>query len=194
MRLKKRELNTKYLLTKHTELDRNHTAFVCIDLQEQLFDVVKNKKKIKKNAKILLNIAETLGVKSIVCEQYPKGLGNTIFKIPKNCERIEKESFSAFCNESFVETLQKDLINTLVLFGIESHICVRSSALDGIKNNFRVIVVYDATSSRDLQNHKLCIEELRSKGVDILCTETTLFSLLLHCKEKDFKTILQAIK
>lgn len=189
-------MNTKiqYALTNKAEFDRKNSAFVCIDLQEKLFAVMKNKEKLKINAQKLLKASELLGVLNIICEQYPKGLGSSVVQSVSNTKKIEKLTFSAFGEQSFLEILQKDSINTLILFGIESHICVRSTALDAKRNGFRVVVVGDAISSRSKKNHKLCLEELRAKGVEILSTESVLFSFLWSCKEADFKNISPLIK
>jgi maleamate amidohydrolase len=58
-----------------------------------------------------------------------------------NGERlIEKSTYSGFFNTSLDKLLQKDDIDTLILVGIYSSMCVFATALDAIYRNYKVII------------------------------------------------------
>ena len=181
-----------YDVKKEHSLKREKTAFVCVDIQEKIFEVMQEKERLLKNANRLLKASEILGFKTLVLEQYPKGLGKSIVQC--SIEPLEKLSFSAFGEKKFCHSLQDEQIQTLVIFGIESHVCVRESAFDAKQRGFETYVIEDSCSSRDLLHHHLAMQELRNAGVRIISSETLLFTSLLHCKEKHFKAISALVK
>lgn len=181
-----------YTLKQKASLAKDGCVFVCVDIQEILFGVMQNQEKLLKNANNLLKCADIFHQNALVLEQYPKGLGKAI--VNHSSQVIQKNSFSAFGEETFCQMLERYNAQTLILFGIESHICVRETALDSLERDFEVFVVEDACSARDSHNHILAMQELRDLGVRITSTESILFSFLLHSREEDFKAISALIK
>ncbi|MDE5602847.1 MAG: isochorismatase family protein [Helicobacter sp.] len=181
-----------YDLKTEPSLNREKTAFACIDIQERLFGVMQEKERLLKNANKILKASEILGFKTFILEQYPQGLGKSI--VQSSIEPLQKLSFSAFGEKQFCYFLQESQIQTLVIFGIESHVCVRESAFDAKRRGFETYVVEDSCSSRNLLHHHLAMQELRSAGVRIISSETLFFSSLLHCKEENFKAISALVK
>ncbi len=86
----------------------------------------------------------------VVTEQYPKGLGNTVedIQVPSTGTYIEKVAFSCTDSDQFMDHIRRLDIDSLVLFGIESHICVTKTALGAMNEGYNVHVVADASSSR----------------------------------------------
>ncbi|MCI7047940.1 isochorismatase family protein [Helicobacter sp.] len=181
-----------YTLKQKASFAKEGCVFVCVDIQEKLFGVMQNQEKLLKNANNLLRCAEAFCQNALVLEQYPKGLGKAI--VSHSSQIIQKNSFSAFGEETFCRALEKCNAQTLILFGIESHICVRETALDSLKRDFEVFIIEDACSARDAHNHALAMQELRDLGARIISTESALFSFLLHSKEENFKTISALVK
>ena len=200
MHLRRKELNINYQEKQKAEFANHNLAFVCVDVQEKLFGVMAQKEQLQINTNKLIKGIEVLGCPFIVCEQYPKALGSTVLELPNNFGdldthfRISKMSFSAFGEKTFCQTLEQGQIQTLIIFGIESHICVRSSAIDALERGFRVVVVEDCCTSRLKDNHYRAMEELKMLGARILGYESVLFSFLLHAKEDNFKTLSPIIK
>lgn len=174
-------------------INKENTAFVLIDLQEKFVPVIYDIDYITKNIDVLVKASRILGLPLIATEQYPKGLGHTIDKIEID-KIIEKISFSCFDNNEFKNKLRNLKVKILVLFGIEAHVCVLKTALDGIKNNFEVHVVSDAISSRTLENKKIAIERMKQSGVFIASTEMILFQLMKEAGSNEFKEISRLIK
>ena len=129
-----------YIPKQQARLNPKECVFICIDIQEKLFNVMQNKDKMLKNANKLLEGAKIFGANSIVLEQYPQGLGRALLRNQENPKEslIEKISFSAFGEQNFCKALEKLQATTLILFGIETHICVKESAFDAKEKGFKV--------------------------------------------------------
>lgn len=177
-------------------IDKEKTVFVLVDIQEKFIPVIKDVNKVISNSNILAKSSEILNIPLIVTEQYPKGLGNTSERIslPDKNYLIEKISFSCFGSEEFVKKIEELNIDSIVLFGIEAHVCILKTALDALKNNLDVYVVADAISSRTVENKAIGIERMRQSGVFIVSTETLLFQLLEKAGTEEFKSISKLLK
>ena len=177
-------------------INRNKTAFVLIDIQEKFIPVIKDMERVISNANVLVKASEILEVPLIVTEQYPKGLGKTSNEIslPLNQHLIEKTEFSCFGNKEFVEKIKELGVDSIILFGIEAHVCILQTALDALKNGLDVHVIADAISSRTLENKSIAIERMRQSGIFIISTEMLLFQLLGKAGTEEFKLISGLIK
>merc|ERR1712055_229555 len=111
---------------------------------------------IVENSRRLVACSKILDIPLIVSEQYPKGLGTTVSEldIGNAALKYEKTQFTMWLPEvkEFMKNgdVIQNQINTVVLFGIETHVCVQQTALDLISDGYEVIVIADATSSRSL--------------------------------------------
>lgn len=177
-------------------IDKKKTVFVLIDIQDKFIPVIKDIDKLISNSNILVKASEILNIPLIVTEQYPKGLGHTYEKIdlPDKKYLIEKVSFSCFESEKFIKKIKELKVNSIVLFGIEAHVCILKTALDALKNNLDVYVVADAISSRTAENKSIAIERMRQSGVFIVSTEMILFQLLDKAGTEEFKLISKLVK
>jgi nicotinamidase-related amidase len=55
--------------------------------------------------------------------------------------------------------------NCAVLYGVETHVCVRQTALDLLESGFDVHLVVDSVSSMNHHDRNIAIEFLRDQGV-----------------------------
>ncbi|MEA3343118.1 MAG: hydrolase [archaeon] len=177
-------------------IKKENTAFVLVDIQERFIPVIDNIEQVISNANTLVDVSKILNIHLIVTEQYPKGLGKTSDKIslPDNIKTIEKLSFSCFGSEEFVQEIKELKINTIILFGIEAHVCILKTALEAIKNGMAVHVVADAVSSRTSENKNIALERMKQSNVFIVSTEMIIFQLLGKAGTEEFKSISKLIK
>lgn len=173
-------------------LECQNTSVICIDLQEKLVNMLNNSDLIAKNATNLMKAAHILNIDSIITEQYPKGLGETIDAINSitNFKKIEKTTFSALQTPEFNFELKKNII----IFGIETHICVLQTVNDLLKRRHNVYVVADCCSSRNELNHKIALDLIKQSGGKITTLEIVLFEFLKSSKHPNFKEIQALIK
>jgi nicotinamidase-related amidase len=180
-------------------LEAERCALLVVDIQEKLLPPIFQKEQLVRNAKLLIRAASVLKIPAIVSTQYAKGLGGTVPEVASllpETEAIDKNLFSCFGSEVFC-TLLKRLPgnrNTLLLCGMESHICVTQTALAALRDGYIVHVASDAVSSRSEWNWKIGLERMRSAGALISSTEMMIYELMRSSASPAFKEMLPYLK
>ena len=177
-------------------INKETTALLVIDVQEKLMPVVQDAEQIFANVNRLIKGVTTINVPIVITEQYPKGLGNTCaeVEIAEGIQPIEKICFSWIQSANVLEELKARNITSLIVCGVESHICVLKTTLEALEKNIEVHVVADAVSSRTTANKQLALERMRQSGAFIVSTEIILFQLIDEAGTDAFKTISRLIK
>jgi len=178
-------------------LSKEGTALVIIDIQEKLFPHMAEKDRIAQNVAKLVKFAEIMKIPVVLTEQYPKGLGCTIPEVKRlvpNIHPIEKVDFTCLGSEEFKACLGRLEAQKLIITGIESHICVTQTAIDGLNKGYKVYVVSDAVSSRSLADKAIAIERMRQSGVTIVSTEMLIYELLGRAGTAEFREALKLVK
>lgn len=176
-------------------LNPKNTLLLVIDVQEKLLPTISGHEELELNISRLIRGCKIHNVPIIYTEQYPKGLGGTtdlIKKELKEIEPIEKLEFSCFQNEEFINKIKKfDKIRNIIVAGIESHVCVLQTCLDGIQGEFRYNMhfVADAVSSRKPYDYKHAMDKMKICGVLPSTVEMALFELTHKSKTPEFKQI-----
>ena len=173
-------------------------CFILIDMQEKLQKAMSSISKCIENQELLLKVAAILDMDSIVTEQYPKGLGNTVDELkcllPESTPIIEKTSFSCMGESKFRTALKSKSRKTLIICGIEAHVCVQQTVFDLLNEGYKVIIPADALTSRNVDNYRLALESMRHAGALITSSESIVFMLLRDAKHPDFREISKLIK
>src|SRR5580692_12995246 len=110
-------------------LEADKCALLVIDIQERLLALIFQKEQLVRNSQLLIRAAGILKIPALVSTQYAKGLGGTVPEIAAllaGAEVIDKTLFSCFGSDAFCGALKQlpGQRNTLLLCGMESHICV----------------------------------------------------------------------
>ena len=180
-----------------TILNTEESLILIIDIQDRLINAVFNTDVVEKKSEIMAKSASILGIPVFITEQYPKGLGPTIPAIKDNIPNAvyqEKTAFNAIFDMDFLAALKKTGKKQIILFGIETHICVHQTAASLISNGFEVHLVKDACGSRSLDEYVAALKYMREYGVNVKTTEMVLFELLKGAKNPNFKEIQNLIK
>ena len=183
---------------RHRTIPRvEDSLLVLIDCQERLFPVIQNHQELAGRLQTLLAGAGLLEVPVLITEQYKKGLGSTVPAVraaATAASTIEKLTFSCFGDETFLAQFHGHERGTLVLCGIETHICVLQTALDALAEGYQVQIVADAVGSRSTDNRLSALERLRDAGAVITCVESLLFEWMVRCDHPKFKEIQRLVK
>ena len=177
--------------------ERESSAFAIVDFQERLVPHIAGHENILANLIRICRGAEILKVPLVVTEQNPKGLGPTVPELNELVEgtkKIEKMTFSCFGEPKFSGRLKGLNVRTLLIGGIEAHVCVAQTALGAISEGFSVHVLVDAIGSRNPANVVTAIDRLREAGAVISSTEMALFELLGRAGTSEFKEVQKLIK
>jgi nicotinamidase-related amidase len=71
---------------------------------------------------------------------------------------FDKSTFSAFGNEKFGAALQAAGIDTLILSGVETDVCVWATALDAVDLGYFVVLARDALTSGIHEGHQAILD------------------------------------
>jgi nicotinamidase-related amidase len=179
--------------TRHPSIARaSDSLLVIVDCQERLWKVIHEAGDLVAPIAALALGAARLGVPVVVTEQYPKGLGPTVAEISKaaaGASVLEKTTFSCFGCQPLREVLRGTERGTLVVCGIEGHVCVQQSVLDGLAEGYQVQVVVDAVGSRNPIHRDVALRRLERAGAVLTTSESVLFDWLERCDHEAFKDI-----
>ena len=181
-----------------TILNIEDSLVLIIDIQEKLLNATFNKNLLEKKAEIITKSANILNIPIIITEQYPKGLGSTIDCIKNSTNNstkyYEKTSFSALDDANLAEEIKKENKKQIIIFGIETHICVNQTVTALIKAGYEVHVISDACGSRSEMEYSAGLSRMKDNGAHIITTEIALFEWLKSAKHEKFKEIQNLIK
>jgi nicotinamidase-related amidase len=178
------------LLTENCQL-------LVIDLQERLLPVMHEREALLERADVLLRGANLLGLPVVVSEQYPKGLGPTSQAVLARVDGapvLAKASFSVYDDPSLKAALEGNGRTTVVVCGIEAHVCVLQSVLDLLAAGYTVVVVADAISSRQGSDVSRSLARMQAEGAVITSVESLLFELTRTSGTPLFKAISALVK
>lgn len=184
-------MNEKFILKK------DDAVLLVVDIQERLAVVMDERQKVVVNTNHLIEASKLLSVPVIVTEQYPKGLGPTVPEVKCALQAyapLEKITFSCCGESSFKSALSETGRKTVLLVGMETHVCVLQTCIDLLADGYNVHCVDDAVCSRKMENYRTAIEYMRNAGAVITCTETALFQLLVRAGSDEFKAISKRIR
>ncbi|MEK6969827.1 MAG: isochorismatase family cysteine hydrolase [Nanoarchaeota archaeon] len=171
-------------------------ALVIIDMLNDFFDrnprLKKLKKALCKNSNELIRFARQKKVPVIwIRQEFKSDLSDAFLimrkkkesitiKGTKGCKVLEelnrnkndkiiiKKRYSAFFKTSLNTYLRNRKIDTLILLGINTHACVRTTAIDAYQNDYEIIIAKDCVNSWDKDHHKITLEYLKgAMGIEI---------------------------
>ena len=175
-------------------LAEEDSVLIVIDVQKILMPVIADQRKVIENIVRLLKFARIVNLPVVLTEQ--ERLGATVPEVRKeipDCTPIGKITFDAFSNTTFAKHLQQLNRKTLILTGVETHICVAQTALHALPD-FTVHVVSDAVSSRTSANRTVGLERTKQCGACITSTEMVIYELLQRAGTDAFRQALKLVK
>ena len=76
---------------------------------------------------------------------------------------IVKNRYSAFFNTSLDKKLTEEKCSSIVVAGINSHACIRCSAVDAFQRDYEVILASDCIDSNDLGHHEITMNYMNEQ-------------------------------
>lgn len=173
-------------------LHADHVQLLVIDIQEKLAAAMpaEARERTVRAADNLLFLADALGVPITLTEQYPEGIGPTVSPLRVR-EPLQKMHFSAMEEADFAHHLHR---STVLLCGMETHICVALTARDLRAQGKDVVVIADGCASRRAEDREAGLAWMRSLGCHVLPSETVLFALLGRAGTPLFKQVSRRIR
>ena len=175
-------------------LQKESAALILIDVQERLLQAVANKEAVLDNVVRLVRFARIIDIPVIVTEQ--QNLGPTVPQVKDELpglSPVTKLEFNAFKNDEFAQQLDALGRKTLLMAGLETHICISQTALAATPR-FAVHIASDAVSSRSPDNWHIALERMRQHGILISSTEMIIYELLERAGTDEFRAALKLVK
>jgi len=174
-------------------------TLIVIDIQEKLLPPIFQKEQLLRNAQLLIRMAGILKIPTLLTTQYSKGLGSTVSEVASllpQTPSLEKLTFSCFASDVFCSALKRvpGNRNTVLLCGMESHICVAQTALAALREGYLVHVASDAVSSRTEWNWKIGLDRMKAAGAVISSTEMAIYEALGSSGTSEFKAMFKHLK
>lgn len=193
------------------------SQLVLVDYQARLMPAVLESPAVLENAVRLAQMARLLAVPVFGTEQNPSKLGENPPELKTLCDRtLAKMQFSgveeglgewlrppikppAGNARSLPKHLQKPSNtpterSSIVIAGIEAHVCLLQTALHLLEDEFDVWVVTDACSSRTERNRDAAFDRLAGAGAELVTTEMVAFEWIRSAEHPQFKAIQGLIK
>jgi len=179
-------------------IKRENCAAVMIDVQSKLFPHIDDNDLLELNIIKLVKGLQVLGVPILVTQQYSRGIGETIDSLKslfgEEFRHIEKAEFSCLDNVDFQAEFMGLGKDHLIIFGIESHVCVLQTVIDAVSMGYIPVLVEDCISSRNPNDKTLAIVRAGYEGSVITSMEALLFELTRVSGTDEFKAISKIVK
>lgn len=199
-------------------LDVQESQLVLVDFQPRLQAAMHDASGVWANASRLAQLARQLQVPVWGTEQNPSKLGALDEGMRQHCQRVlAKMQFSAVEEglgewltpeqpaaprgnaRSLPRHLQKPqpaapARQSIVMAGVEAHVCVLQTALDLLEDEFDVWVVTDACTSRTERSRDAAYDRLAGAGAELVTSEMVVFEWVRSAEHPDFKLLQQLFK
>lgn len=178
-------------------LAAEQTALLVVDVQEKLASAMSDRAGLERQVGRLIDAAGVLDLPVLVTEQYPRGLGPTVGPVASRLAagtlRHEKLKFSA-CIEPVRTALVAGGVRSVLVCGIEAHVCVLQTCLDMLDEGFTVAVVVDAIDARRSLDRDVAVRRLVQAGVLPVTVESVVLEMVREAGGERFKAVLPLIK
>jgi nicotinamidase-related amidase len=167
------------------------SVLVVVDVQDKLLAAVPRGPELVRTVGFLLDAAKLLDVPVRATEQYPKGLGPTAAEIARRLppDPPAKTAFSCCGATGFLEELHALGRRSVVLAGMETHVCVAQTAFDLLDAGCRVFVPVDGVASRFALDHDTALRRLERAGAVPTTAEAVAFEWVRDAADPRFKAV-----
>merc|ERR1719463_489614 len=84
-----------------------------------------------------------------------------------------------------VQTVRK----TVLLVGVEAHVCVQQTALDLLEKGYNVVLIVDGITSRKEVDRTAALQRLQAAGCVLSTSEAVMFEMIRTKDHESFKVI-----
>jgi nicotinamidase-related amidase len=181
-------------LTKNGFLHAQKSLFLMCDIQDAFRPGMKYFDAMVINTKKLIAAGKILDIPLLVTEHYPERLGKTVKDLDvSHAEAIISKTLFSMTTPQFMEKfdaiVKRNNVEAVILFGLESHICLEQTAMNLRELGYNVHIVADCAMSRSLEDRKYALERLRDLGCTINTSESVIFKFMKGKEHANFKPI-----
>jgi nicotinamidase-related amidase len=178
-------------------MNREDCVLLLVDIQKIMLDPCVDCERLRKNTSALIDMAELLHIPVLFSVHNAEKLGGFL---PELIEKVSsprvlnKVEFSCFDNEGIAAAVRLTGKKTLLLAGLETHVCIFHTGAHALRLGYRVHVAADAVSSRSELNREIGLRRLEKAGAVISSTEMIIYELLNRAGTPEFRAALPLLK
>ncbi|KAJ1913075.1 hypothetical protein GGI03_001712 [Coemansia sp. RSA 2337] len=171
------------------------TAFLLCDVQEKFRSGIHAFESVVQVSQKMSAASKILQIPLLVTEQYPRGLGATASEIPIDHAVLnEAKTKFSMMTPGVTAKLEELQTKSVVLYGIEAHVCVMQTCLDLLDLNFDVHVLADGVSSMNYPEADIALKRMALCGAHVVSSESVIFQLTNDSKHPNFPAIRDLVK
>ncbi len=178
-------------------IKREDALLLLVDIQKVMLDLCDGAERTLKNAGALIDIANIFNLPIVFSVHNAEKLGGVTPELLDRTSHhpiLNKVEFSCFENRALCEEIEETGRKTIVITGLETHVCIFHTAVLGLRKGYRVHVAADAVCSRDRFNWEIGLRRMEKAGAVISSTEMVIFELLNRAATPEFRQALPIIK
>lgn len=182
-------------------LDPSLSLLLVVDVQERLAAAMPGEalERLVENTSLLLEAAAVVGARILASEQYPKGLGPTLPAIAQilgrlGAPRLEKLEFDAASAPALSSEIGRIRPRSVVLVGMETHVCVFQTARELVRRGYVVHVVADAVASRTEDNRRAGLALAERAGAVATVAEAVAFDWVGRAGTDAFRAVSKLVR
>lgn len=187
-------------MTHHTAIHIPTLAdslLVVVDVQGRLARLMHESEAMIRQQQILIEACRLLEIPVAWAEQLPEKLGATVPELVEKLDGLSpcaKSSFGCYGDPKLKEKIESSGRRTVLLCGIETHVCVWQTAAHLVEADYNVHLIADATSSRSAFNREIGLRRMQAAGVHLNNVEMVLFELMVDATHEKFREITKLLK
>lgn len=178
-------------------LDRKDCVLLLVDIQKVMLERCPDSEQVRRNCAALIDMAGLLHIPILFSVHNADRLGGVV---PELVERVSqplvlnKMEFSCFENEGIGNAVRLTGRKTLLLAGLETHVCIFHTGAHALRLGYRVHVAADGVISQSDFNREIGLRRLEKAGAIISSTEMMIYELLNRAGTPEFRAALPLLK
>ena len=165
-------------------------CLVLFNMQLELIPLLHDGTRILNSCCWLADVARVFDLPTLIIEHKKLGGSSQALKeIAGDSPYLEKIYFNFLRHEHIARAVRDSGRRQFVLAGAESHICILQSALGLRELGNEVFVISDATSTRNLADHRLALRRLRDSDVQVISMEMFFFECIRQSEYPNYVNI-----
>ena len=178
-------------------LKREDCVLLLVDIQKLLLDPCEGADRLAQNVMALIDVVQIVGIPILCTEQNPHKLGGFLPELVQKLQEprvLSKIEFNCFENPGIAQAIFQTNRRTLLMAGLEAHVCVFHTAAHALRLGHRVHVASDAVASRSVFNRGIGLDRMEKAGAVISSTEMIIYELLNRAGTPEFRAALPTLK
>lgn len=172
------------------------SALLLVDTQPSFLSAIHEADRVLRSSLFLAQCAHRLGVPVFATAQNPDRMGGLDGSLVPllSAPPIPKLRFSSYGAGPILNELASKGVDTVVIAGIETPICVTQTAIEFVEGGYVAMVAADAVGARSAWAHEAALTRLGASGVTVTQADSVVYEWMRTAEHEAFKDVLSLVK